>query len=73
MAKQQTKIYSIFGQIECAAAGALIEAGEATKIEPWDIPESARFNDAGRPALFAVVVPRRNVAKFDKLIADMRA
>ena len=71
--RRGTEVYSIFGQIESVAAEILIEKGKARKIEARDIPVSAAFDDNGRRASFAVIVPNEHVPEFERLIADLRA
>jgi hypothetical protein len=69
----RTQIFSIFGQIEAAAADVLIERGQAERIQWDEIPQSVRFNDAGRRAYFAVVVPGKHMREFDKLCKGLRS
>lgn len=71
--RNATEIYSVFGQIEAVAAQKLIDEGIAKKIEAKDIPASARFNEQGRAAQFAIVIARKHVARFEELIANLRA
>lgn len=71
--KRKTQIYSIFGQIEEAAAETLIAAGEAKKISVDMIPAAELYNERGQPARFAVVVPGEHIIRFEKLIADLYA
>lgn len=71
--QQRTEIYSIFGQIEAAAAQHMIEKGLITYIPPDQIPPTAAVNEAGAVAQFAVVVPATQVARFNELIANLRA
>jgi hypothetical protein len=73
MARSTTVIYSIFGQIESVAAQVLVDDGTATKIEARMIPDSALYNDHGDVALFAIVLPRNAVERFENLIRDLRA
>lgn len=73
MPKRQTEVFSIFDQIETVAAEIMIEKGEITKIEAKDIPREVAYNDFGMPARFAVIVPAKKLAKFNNLIADLRA
>ncbi len=71
--RNKTQIFSVFGQIEAVAAQIMIDKGEATHIPPEQIPDSAAVNDLGQRARFAVVVPREKIARFETLIADLRA
>jgi hypothetical protein len=73
MRKAKTEIFSIFGQCEAAAAQSMIDKGELTKIEYADIPDTARTNDAGQRAYFAVVVPASKLRAFNLLCEAMRA
>jgi hypothetical protein len=67
--KHETQIFSIFGEIEAIAANAM----GFERIEFDDIPPTARYNDQGKPAKFAVIVPGRAVAEFERRIALLRA
>jgi hypothetical protein len=73
MRKPKPEIFSIFGQIEAAAAQFLLDAGEITRIEAKDIPPSEAINERGQPAIFAVIVPANKVQRFNELIANLRA
>lgn len=73
MRRQKTTWYSVFGQIEAAAADAMIEKGRATRIPVAQIPESQLKNERGELAKFAVIVPGQHVAEFEKLCRDLRA
>ena len=70
---KSAQTFSIFGQIEAAAAEVMIADGDITKIEAHMIPASVRTNEHGQHALFAVIVPADRLARFEKLIADLRA
>jgi len=73
-----SQIFSIFGQIEEVVAQAMIDEGKAKRIERNTFP-SARdcphlHTDAlGRPAKFAVLMPRQRVREFEDRIAELRA
>ena len=73
MNRQQTEVFSIFGQIEQVAAESMIQRHGLYRIEPADIPETARVNDEGQVAKFAVIMPRRLVWEFNDTIARLRA
>lgn len=73
MAKRKTEIFSIFGQIESVVAENMIEEYGLFRIEAKDIPLTAAFNDAGTPALFAVVIPAEKLAEFERRVRDLRA
>ena len=75
--RKQTQIYSIFGQIECVVAEAMIAEGTCRKIPFDDIPISARYHRMpdGKDvaAKFALVIPSNLVNIFEKRILDLRA
>ena len=71
--KKQTQIYSIFGQIESVVAQAMIDEKVVTKIESGDIPPTARYDDEGRVAHFAIVIPSSLVPAFERRVRDLRA
>lgn len=73
MKRKATQIFSIFGQCEAAAADYMIAQGKLTRIEFKAIPESARYNDKGRAARFAVVVPAKHLLEFNQLCEGLRA
>jgi hypothetical protein len=73
MSRKSSQIYSIFHECEAAAAEHLIKEGVANRIEANMIPPMERFNHLGQKALFAVVVPAAQIARFEKLCADLRA
>jgi hypothetical protein len=71
--KPATEIFSIFGQVEEAAAETMIAQGKITKI-PYDrIPQMETRNSLGQDAKFAVVVPSAHREEFENLIASLRA
>ena len=72
-ASQGSEIFSIFGQIEAAAAEFMIGKGKATKINAREIPAAVAYNDAGTPARFAVTIKRADVREFKRVISDLRA
>ncbi len=71
--RKGTEVFSIFGQIEAAAADHLIGKYGLYRIEFAEIPESARYNDAGKPARFAFVCPREHVREFNETCAVLRS
>jgi hypothetical protein len=71
--KKQTEIYSIFGQIEAAAAEMMIERKLAKRIDARDIPPTALHNEKGETAKFAVIIASANQHAFEELIRDLRA
>jgi len=74
MAKRgETEVYSIFGQIDAVVAQQMVDEGKFNRIEPDTIPYTAMFDEAGRKAVFAVVVPRIYLSEFNKRIRDLAA
>lgn len=71
--KGKTEIYSIFGQIDCVIAQAMVDEGKATKIEQTMIPPTALFDDAGRKAQFAIVLPRAHLAEYEERVRNLAA
>lgn len=74
MAKRgKTDIYSIFGQIESVIADAMVAEKKANRIEQEMIPPTALFDDNGRKAMFAIVLPRAHLAEFERRVRDLRS
>lgn len=71
--RNQTEIFSIFGQIEAVVAEAMIDEGKGKRIKMDDIPASALFNDVGKSAVFAIVLNRRDIPEFERRIKELRA
>lgn len=71
--KPKFAIFSIFGQIEAAAADHFIEHHNAYRIPVDKIPDDALRNDAGVVARFAVLIPGVHVAAFNKMCEDLRS
>lgn len=71
--KNETKIFSLFGQCEAAAAQSMIDEGKLTRIEAAAIPESAAYNERGQLAYFAVIVPAAHLAEFNRRCEYLRA
>lgn len=71
--RKGTEVFSVFGQIEAAAADSMIRRYGLYRIEFADIPETARYNDAEVPARFAFICPRERVAEFNRLCRDLRS
>lgn len=69
---KSSHIFSIFGQIESVVADAMIAEKKLTRISAQDIPPTAAFDDAGRRAVFAVVVPAKVAAEFERRITALR-
>lgn len=71
--RKGTEIFSVFGQIEAAAADILIRKYGLYRIEFSSIPETARYNDVGVPARFAFVCPQERVGEFNQLCEGLRS
>lgn len=67
------EVFTIYGYFEALAARILIDEGKAERIDAAEVPPSHRLNDVGRPAKFAVSMPKALVPRFDRLIAELRA
>lgn len=68
-----TETFSVFGQIEAAAAESMLRDGVGVRIDARYIPDTARQNQFGDPALFAIMLPRDKVFDFEERIARLRA
>ena len=74
MAKgRKTDIFSIFGQIDSVIAEAMVKEGKANKIEQKFIPPTALFDDNGKKAEFAIVLPSEYVPEFYRRVWELRA
>lgn len=71
--KNSTEIFSIYGQIEAAAADALIAKYKLHRIEARRVPPTQQRNAQGDAVRFAVVMPREHIAEFEETIANLRA
>lgn len=71
--RNKTEIYSIFGQIDGVIAQMMVDEGKATKIEQDMIPVTALFDDAGRRAQFAIVLPISRLGEYERRVRDLRA
>lgn len=76
--RRGSQIFSIFGQIEEVIAEAMIAEGSARRIPREEFPDAARhpdvhFDESGRPAKFAVLMPLQRVREFEDRIARLRA
>jgi len=71
--RKKPQIFSIFGQIEEAAAEHMIEKGKATRIAADLIPPHVSRDEYGNPAKFAVCVAGEHVAEFERICAELRA
>jgi hypothetical protein len=73
MRRQQSEVYSIFGQIEAVVAEAMISEDKANRIELENIPVTVLMNDKGETAKFAVCVRGVYVQEFNERVARLRA
>ena len=71
--RRKTNICSIFGQIESVVADLMTQEGKVTKIEPYMIPATARYNDRGEIAHCALVFSPEAEQEFDRRVAELRA
>jgi hypothetical protein len=71
--KVQLAIYSVFGQIEQAAANHMLREGRGTRIEFKDIPEGVRYNDKKVPAAFAIVLRGPEIREYANLCDALKA
>jgi hypothetical protein len=70
---RKTEIWSIFGQIEEAVAQAMIDAGKVRKIEQEHIPDTVLYDEEGRKAVFAIIIPYIYIEEFNQREAFLRA
>ena len=71
--RRKAQIFSIFSQIDGVIADMMVSEGKATKIEQCDIPASALFDDDGRKAFFAIILPVKHLGEFNRRARDLRA
>lgn len=72
--RAQTKIFSIFGQIEKVVADAMIEesGGRIKRIEPDMIPPTALYNEQDQRAYYAIVLSNEEALTFDLRVRQLR-
>lgn len=70
---RETRIFSIFGQIEGVVAQAMAKEGKGRIIPQREIPDTARFNEHGQMALFAYLCPGPHMDEFEDRIFDLRS
>ena len=70
---KKSEIYSIFGQIDGVVADAMCSEGKATKIEQRMIPATALYDDKGRKAQFAIVLPHEHLGECNRRVSDLYA
>lgn len=73
MKKRGTEIYSIFGQIDSVVAMAMAEEGKIRRIEQNMIPPTALYDDQGRKAFFAIVMPDEYAREYLERVEALRA
>jgi hypothetical protein len=73
MSIRETKICSIYGQIEGVVADAMAEQGLVHRIKPEDIPPTARYDEEGRMAHCAIVLTPEMEREFDERVRRLRA
>lgn len=71
--RSKTEIYSIFGQIDAVIAEAMVAEGKATKIEQSMIPPTALYDERGRKASFAIVLPIKLLGEFNRRVLELAA
>jgi alkylation response protein AidB-like acyl-CoA dehydrogenase len=70
--KRRTEIYSIFGQIDAVVAEEMAAEGKVRRIEQNMIPPTALFDDQGRKAVFAIVMPDEYAGEFMDRVEKLR-
>jgi hypothetical protein len=70
--KNQTVIFSVWGQIESVIADAMVEEGSATRIPPYLVPRSVRYNDKGEECYCALAMRPEMELMFDKRVWRLR-
>lgn len=71
--REKTEIYSIFGQIDAVIAQAMVDEGKANKIDQDMIPPTALYDEQGRKASFAIVLPREHLGEYHRRVNDLYA
>ena len=71
--RKTSEIYSIFGQIDGVIAEAMVAEGKATKIEQKMIPPTALYDDRGRLAMFAIVLPTKYLGEYEDRVRNLAA
>lgn len=70
---ERTSIWSIFGVFEKVVADRMIKDGEVTYIAYDDIPYEVRFNDKGKRAYYAIIIPNKKIPAFNKAVELLRS
>jgi hypothetical protein len=71
--KRKTEIYSIFGQIDAVVAQAMVDEGKLHKIEQKMIPPTALYDNQGRIARFAIVMPAQYAGEYMDRVEALRS
>jgi hypothetical protein len=71
--RSKSEFYSIFGQIDGVVAEAMVAEGKATKIAQDMIPPTALFDEQGRKAMFAIVLPNEHLGEYERRVRDLLA
>jgi len=71
--KRTTEIYSIFGQLDAVIAQAMAAEGKVRRIERDMIPPTARHDDNGREAYFAIVMSNEYLDEYNNRLLALRA
>jgi hypothetical protein len=67
------EIYSIFGQMDAVIARQMVDEGKARMIAPSEIPFTASIDETtGARALFAILIPHKNMAEYERRVSDLR-
>jgi len=73
MPKNSTEIFSIYGQIEEAAANYMVKRHQLTKIPPKLCPPEIQVSPFGLELKFALVIPSKLLGEFEETIRNLRA
>lgn len=71
--RHKTTICSIFGQIPGVIADAMVAEGKVRRIEPDDIPVTARYDEHGTRAHCALVFTPPAEREFDMRVRNLSA
>lgn len=74
MRKTKMGIFSISGQIEHVATQIMMKRHPLKQIPLHEFPiEAARYDEAGRPVRYAIMMTQEQENEFDKLVSKLRA
>jgi hypothetical protein len=68
MAKKQTLIWSIFGQIDEIVAREMVKEGKFNQVPGSSIPESQKTSEEGFKVRIAVIVPVKYVKEYEERV-----